>query len=373
MRNNYQTKKLEEVCEIEYGTRVVKSRNEPGQYNVYGGGGKTFSTNTYNRENRMIISRFGMSRHCVRFIKGKFFLNDSGLTIFPKDTQNLSRSYLDLFLFSIEEKIYNLGRGQAQRNLNIEGLKEIEIPLPPIEEQKKIVARLEKVLAKVKEMKRLRTEADIATRTLLSAELHKIFDKNNWKKQSIENIAQVGTGATPLKGRRDYYGGNIPWVTSKSTSAWFIDTPDGYITDIAIKETNCKIYPKHSLVVAMYGQGKTRGQVSELLIEASTNQACAVVVIDTMKAKVGFVKYFLKFNYENLRSLAEGGPQLNLSLGKIKRMQIPLPQLKEQKKIVERLDAFSEKLRTLKEYQQSVKKDLDRLEQSILHQAFLGE
>src|SRR3989344_7090728 len=97
---SYPTKKLGEVTEIEYGTRVVKSRNTPGDFYVYGGGGKTFTTATYNREDCVIISRFGMSEHCVRRVSGKFFLNDSGLSVRAKDSKELDSTYLNWFLFA---------------------------------------------------------------------------------------------------------------------------------------------------------------------------------------------------------------------------------------------------------------------------------
>ena len=75
MKNNWQTKKLSEVCNVDYGTRVVRSRNISGDFYVYGGGGKTFTSNEYNREDCVIVSRFAMSPYCVRKILGKFFLN----------------------------------------------------------------------------------------------------------------------------------------------------------------------------------------------------------------------------------------------------------------------------------------------------------
>ena len=100
----------------------------------------------------------------------------------------------------------------------------------------------------------------------------------SWIACKLEDIAYIGTGATPDTRNNDYYYGNIPWVTSSCTKYDYIDTPTSYITQKAIDETNCRIYPKGTLIMAMYGEGKTRGQISELKIDAATNQACAAIV-----------------------------------------------------------------------------------------------
>ena len=82
---SWQTKPLEEVCNVEYGTRVVQKRDGGKGFPVYGGGGATFEMDGFNREDRLVIARFGMSEECTRFIAGQFYLNDSGLTVSPKN------------------------------------------------------------------------------------------------------------------------------------------------------------------------------------------------------------------------------------------------------------------------------------------------
>ena len=320
----------------------------------------------------IISTRMGLGRVVKTEIDTA--INQDLKALFPKKELNVD--YLLLFLRAKAEDIVQKGSGATVSGVRLEHIKEIEIPLPPLTEQKKIVAKLEKLLAKVQRAKKLRAEAQEATSQLLPAELHKIFEegkKKGWEENELQEISKVGTGATPLKGNSAYYGGSIPWVTSKSTSSWYIEKADDYITELAVQKTNCKLLPKHTLVVAMYGQGKTRGQVSELLIEATTNQALATFVIDETLAMTGFVKYFLLLNYEKIRTLAEGGPQLNLSLGKLKSMEIFLPSLTKQKNIVARLDSISEKTKQLQEYQKTTSDNFIALEQSILSKAFTGE
>ena len=156
-----------------------------------------------------------------------------------------------------------------------------------------------------------------------------------WKWCKLGDIAYVGTGATPLTTCKYYYeNGNIAWINSSSTKVPFIAKASNFITRKAIEETNCLVYPKGTLVIAMYGEGKTRGQISELLIDAATNQACAAVC-PYFEATKEYLKLFFEGNYLHIRALAEGGNQPNLSLGKIQNYEIPLPPLDEQKRILE--------------------------------------
>ncbi len=385
MRVNWAKKNLGEICKVEKGKKpevfdVQTKSRLPYLSAKFLRGIKEAKFAEKSDRNSVFITKEDLVIICDGSKSGDIFSGFEGIlsstmgkVVF--DERQVEKRYLELFL-RYNFQFFNLGKkGAAIPHLDFHAFNNLEVLLPSLVEQKKIVSRVEKLLAKTKEAKRLRTEARAATRSLLSSELHKIFDKGKkggWMEKKIEDIANVGTGATPLKSRKDYYGGEIPWVTSRSTSLRFIDRPDGYITSLALKETNCKVYPKHSLIIAMYGEGKTRGQVSELLIEAATNQACAVVVVNVKKVTIGFVRYFLKFNYEILRLMAEGGPQLNLSLGKIKKMKINFPPIAEQKKIVARLDKLSAQLKKLEEHHKSTDLDLARLEQSILHQTFTG-
>lgn len=152
----------------------------------------------------------------------------------------------------------------------------------------------------------------------------------------LDDIAYVGTGATPLTACKYYYeNGNIAWINSSSTKVPFIAKASNFITQKAIEETNCLVYPKGTLVIAMYGEGKTRGQISELLIDAATNQACAAVR-PYSEATKKYLKLFFEGNYLHIRALAEGGNQQNLSVGKIQNYEIPLPPLDEQKRILDK-------------------------------------
>ena len=166
----------------------------------------------------------------------------------------------------------------------------------------------------------------------------------NWCWCRLGDLFSVGTGLTPLKSNTQFYeNGKIPWVTSSLTSQRYITYTEEFVTEKAVEETKLKIYPPNTLIVAMYGQGKTRGQVSKLQINATTNQACAALECYIQESNlIDFAYFFFENNYEKLRSVAEGTSQPNLNLDKIKNTIFPLPQLAVQNAIVEKLEERKE-------------------------------
>ncbi len=184
------------------------------------------------------------------------------------------------------------------------------------------------------------------------AEVEKSFElPEKWEWVRLEEIAQVGTGATPLRTNPKYFEpATINWVTSGETSQDHIHATEQKVSPLALMETNLTVYPPHTLVIAMYGQGKTRGQISELLINACTNQACAAIqLFDQDESHRRYVKYFFVKSYDDIRLLAAGGAQPNLNLGKIKETVLPLAPATEQHRIVAKVDqlmALCDQLKT---------------------------
>ena len=144
---------LDYLCEVEYGTRVTRKRDGGTKYPVYGGGGATFNLDDFNRQDQMIVSRFAMSEECVRFVPGKFFLNDSGLTVRTRDEKLMTQEFLDQQLIARSTEIYATARGTAQKNMDMTMFRNMQLAYPEsLEEQKRIVARLDSMRAKTSEM-----------------------------------------------------------------------------------------------------------------------------------------------------------------------------------------------------------------------------
>ncbi|MGZ0012345.1 restriction endonuclease subunit S [Providencia hangzhouensis] len=168
---------------------------------------------------------------------------------------------------------------------------------------------------------------------------------NGWKLSTIEEISSVSSGGTPSRKNESYWNGNIPWVTTAEVQFKIIEDTAEKITEEGLANSSAKLFPVDTILIAMYGQGKTRGQVAKLGIEASTNQACAAIIL-----KAGYhVDYYYQFiisQYDNIREMANSGGQENLSGGIVKSIKVPVPPLPEQKKIAKILSTWDKAIAT---------------------------
>ncbi len=162
-----------------------------------------------------------------------------------------------------------------------------------------------------------------------------------WRKVKISEIATVTSGGTPDRKKTQYWNGNIPWVTTSLVDFNIIDKADEFITEEGLRNSAAKWLPKGTILMAMYGQGVTRGKVSLLGIGATTNQACAAINVNEGTHN-SFLFYCLAHKYRELRYLAHGSQQENLNGELIKNFWILIPPLPEQRKIAEILSTWDE-------------------------------
>jgi len=152
-----------------------------------------------------------------------------------------------------------------------------------------------------------------------------------WGLPQIKDIASISSGSTPNRNNSEYWNGNIAWVTTGELSSGHVNHTSELITVKAVKETKMRIYPQGTLLMAMYGQGKTRGTVAILEIDAAVNQACAAITVKDGKSK--FLFYQLKNSYQDIRKLSNTGNQENLNADIIKTYQVPWAPDEEQERI----------------------------------------
>jgi type I restriction enzyme, S subunit len=195
-----------------------------------------------------------------------------------------------------------------------------------------------------------------------------------WCWATVDQLAIVGTGATPKRGEaRLWSGGEVPWVTSAVVNEPVVSTPSEYVTHAALRETNLTLYPPGTLLVAMYGEGKTRGRATTLGIESATNQALAALELPGTSDQLrGWLLRFLEHNYIELRRAASGGVQPNLNLGIVRRICVPLPPMAEQRRVSEEADRFLSIAQATFGAAHSSQLKAFRLRQSILKWAFEG-
>lgn len=259
-------------------------------------------------------------------------------------------AYFANYFFTSEyrRKISSVAAGANINNLRNSDIDDLEIPLPPLAEQKRIAAILDKADA----IRRKRQQAiELADEFLRSIFLDMFGDPvtnpKGWNVSNIGALCSVLTGSTPSRQENSYFSGNIPWVKTNEVDGYIIKETEEYITEEGIRNSNCKLNPIGSIVLAMYGQGKTRGKVGILGIEAATNQACAVIH-PSININMGYLYNYLKLSYETLRALGQGAGQPNLNLSIVKNFSVLMPPIELQHefaKQVEKVEALKAKLK----------------------------
>ena len=251
--------------------------------------------------------------------------------------------------------------GSVRQTLSYENLSAIRIPVPSsLDEQRNLVDKFYSVNRNATEFQQRATQIetsifDYLTQSLgivetpsrkiktLSTIKYSMVDKwgvdfltsgkvvynKKFPTKSIGNICDSGSGGTPRRSVSSYYGGNIPWIKTGEVLDDIIYDTEEKITQEAVNNSSAKLYPKGSIIIAMYGQGLTRGRTAKLGIDAATNQACLVLYnIDTDKVLPDYLWYYLQGEYHRLRALAYGNNQPNLNASIVNNYPIVLPPIK---------------------------------------------
>lgn len=150
-----------------------------------------------------------------------------------------------------------------------------------------------------------------------------------WRRSTLGEIARITSGGTPDRAKPEYWGGNVPWVTTGEIQFNTITNTAEKITEAGLRNSSAKVFPAGTLLMAMYGQGKTRAQVAKLGIAAATNQACAAILLNDDQ-HADFYFHYLVSQYGALRELGNAGTQQNLNGAILKGVQVPVPPTEEQ-------------------------------------------
>jgi type I restriction enzyme S subunit len=305
-------------------------------------------------------------------------------------------------------------------NISTTTLKNYPFPLPPLAEQQRIVDRVESLFYKLDQAKKK------AQTALVSFEKHKVSILNkafageltkNWREQNknienlfIENIEQhisgfkikdrkniefelkkitknsinswlnctvgavgiVSNGSTPSRKVDEYWNGEIPWVSSGEVKNNIIYHTKEQITELGYKNSSVKLLPKGTVLLAMIGEGKTRGQSAILDISATTNQNIASISLFHEFVNSKYLWYWLQKNYEENRKQGNGSGQQALNCQKVRELDFILPTLSEQTEIVRILDGILDKEKKAKELVDIIGK-INLIKQVVLTSAFQGK
>ncbi len=274
--------------------------------------------------------------------------------------------YLFHCMKAFSGKLASLGNGATFKEVSKTIVENFEIPVPSLELQNRIAT----ILDKTDNLRRSHKESIRLREQFLSALFNQKFgdpvaNPKGFKTQRIDSLCEVATGATPLRDRSDYYDGIYPWIKTGEVDNPLILSAEEHISDAALDETNCKLFPKGTLLVAMYGQGKTRGKVGMLGISAATNQACAAI-LPSQKINPNFLYTQISLMYEHIRSMGRGGNQENLNLSMIKSLEVLVPP----QALVEKFVSVSQAVRNNQSKAQLMQADTERLFMSLVNSYF---
>jgi type I restriction enzyme S subunit len=373
---------LDEVCNVEYGTRVVRKRDGGSVYPVYGGGGATFQMDEFNREDRLVIGRFGMSEECTRFVTGKFFLNDSGLTVSPKNGALLQR-FLDYQILSLNDDIYALGKGTAQKNLEVPAFRALPLVVPrDIKDQQRIVDILDQAFGGIATAKANAAKNLQNARALFESYLQSVFHErgDGWMEKPLVDLCDIKHG---FAFKSEFFVDKGDYV---------VLTPGNFYEGGGYRDRGEKqkyyrgavprdyVLRKGDLLVAMTEQAA--GLLgSPIMIPESDrflhNQRLGLVI---KKPGVPWTNdfFFHVFNTPQVRQAihdtASGVKVRHTSPTKIGEIVVSFPgSTKEQLTIVSKLSDLRKETTRLEFTYQGKLAALDELKKSFLHQALSGE
>lgn len=299
-----------------------------------------------------------IGRSCVlKGNEGCLTLQRSVAALHPSD--QIMPRFLMHCLIGNRHTLNQEAHGIAQKGIYLKQLSSLSIPLPPQSTQLAIVSELDKI----NELIRLKKEQLKDFDNLAQSLFYEVFgdpveNEKGWEVKKLGDISSIGTGSTPNRKNKDFYkNGTYPWVKSTEVCNLPIYSVEEYITEEALKNSNCTLYPPNTILMAMYGQGKTRGQIGLLKIEACTNQAVAAIMPTKEVVDEIFLSQHLMLMYEHIRNMARGGNQANLNLSIVKSIQIFLPPLSLQRLFAQRIEQIE---REKSEVQKSIQ-DLETL------------
>ena len=311
--------RLGEILDIHYGKRITRRKDSGTSYPVYGGGGPSFQTDLYNRENEFVISRFGVSERCVRFVEGRFYLLDSGFTftVKPETASQVSKAYVGRLLMGRQREVFACARGQAQKNIDMELFYGLTIPLPSLGEQENAARELEEY------------DKIISYSACTVQSYHpRLLLANGTRMCTIGSLCTGDiSGGTPSTKHPEYWNGDIPWITSADIEEDGRIIVKKYVTRQGLQHSATHIIPKGEIIVATrVGLGK----IAYVPYDIAISQDLHGLVLDTKRILPQFFELaYLGLRQEIFRH-ARGTTIRGITVQELMALEIPVPSLEEQ-------------------------------------------
>lgn len=285
------------------------------------------------RHGDIVVSKDGTIGRVARidYLPSEATINGTMMLVRPKGGLDYKYLYHLLNGQQFQRLVAEKVSGSSIPHLFQRDVLDLEFDLPPKREQRRIAEILDSV------------DEYIATAAA-------IFDKrekvrigiisdliNSYGSQGmvrLRDVGSIGSGSTPSRGRSDYWvNGTIPWVKTAEVAFSVITDTAEHVTASAVRDCRLSVYPAGTVLVAMYGEGATRGRSAILGVPATVNQACAAITCDTKTLSPEYLFECLKHLYGEIRLLGHGSNQTNLNAEMLGELEVPAPSLEEQEKL----------------------------------------
>ena len=356
--SDWKTNKIIEVADIFDNLRipVTKNQRKPGNTPYYGANGIQDYVSGYTHDGEFVLSAEDgandLQNYPVTYASGKIWVNNHAHVLAGVNSKADTR-FLAYLLKKVDFAAVLVGGTRAK--LNGKTLKNIEVTLPErLKEQQAIASALSDFDEHIDNLSELiekkKAIRDGALEDLVSGRTRLDGFNGEWIESTIEDSTkEIITGGTPSTTVDKYWGGSIPWLASTEIHQKIITRATKNITNIGLNNSSAKMAPKDSVLIALAGQGKTRGTAAFLAYPMALNQSlAALVAADETDSK--FLYYLIENMYLELRELSSGdGGRGGLNKTLIKNINIRLPrEIKEQHAIAEVLTAMDEEIESLK-------------------------
>ena len=322
-------------------------------------------------QNSLPVIVFGDHTRAVKYINFPFTAGADGTQILKPSALTNPKYAFYLVLNAV---VQIPSKGYAR---HFGELKNMLFEVPSLDKQHDIVVKLDKAFAEIDSLEKNLQSKEENTNQLLQSMLSAAFNYSNDSDMNFVKIGEVCnlmTGGTPSRSKSEFFtNGTIKWLVSGDIKMREIFNCPGRITSAAMQSSNTKILPLNSVMIALNGQGKTRGTVAMLRTEATCNQSLVSIFPKDLKILIPeFIFYNLNMRYLEIRRITgdDGNDRRGLNMSIIRDIEIPLPPVEIQNNIVNKIIKISSEIEKLKNQSSIEKEKISSLRQSILSHVF---
>jgi len=321
--------KLGDLTKIRTGKLDANASSSNGEYPFFTCSKEPLCIDSYSYDCECVLVA-GNGDLNVKYYNGKFDAYQRTYIIEDNGSGQLYMPYLYYFMDGYVEELRKLSIGGVIKYIKLENLTDALIELPEIDNQKAVVNILNKAKCVLTYRQQQLQKLDELVKARFVELFGGIHDSKMYPYKLVNDLTDVISGGTPSRDVNEYWeGGTIPWVKTTELQNNYVTEVEEYITEEGLNNSSAKIVPAGTILIAMYGQGKTRGMTAYLGIEACTNQACACI-LPSDKINQTFLWQFFVLSYDNLRNKAKGGNQPNLNGNIIKNYPVLYPPIELQ-------------------------------------------